>query len=369
MTASGSGVIDQYPDVWQYEGVAYYVYPREDRSAVQIIKGPALQWITPDSVTILWETDVPAGTSVDYGMGAGDRHSISDPAPVTLHRVVLSGLAPDALYSYTATSGPASKIGAFTSMPQAGQPFRFAVYGDSRTYPDAHAQVAESIRVNRPGIVFHTGDLVTAGRDFATWKEFFEPAAGLMANAPVIPVPGNHEYAGSGPLWFFYLFDRPHHEGWFALTYGDIRFIGLDTSAPFTAGSPQHNWLSQELASDASRNAIWRVVILHEPPFTSAVGREDNPVVRSELVPLFEQCESGRGLLRTQPRLRAIPAQRYLLHRHRRRRRAAVHAGAGHDAAHSRSSACPSTTIASRMSTLTRSRSQPWTPPAESSTR
>lgn len=283
-------LIGQYPETWQYEGVAYYAYPREDSSAVEIVKGPALRWATPDSVTILWETDVPADTSVGYGMGSGDRHMVSDPALVTLHKAVLSGLDPDALYSYTAVSGPASKVGAFTSMPQAGQPFRFAVYGDSRTYPDAHARVAESIRMSRPRIVFHTGDLVGAGRDLTNWEtEFFEPAAGLIANAPLIPVPGNHEYAGSGPLWFFYFFDRPGHEGWFALTYGDARFIGLDTSAPYAAGTPQHNWLVQELSSAAYRDAAWRIVILHEPPFTSTVGRADNPAVRGELVPLFEQ--------------------------------------------------------------------------------
>ncbi len=283
-------LVSQYPEVWQYEGISCYAYPREDCSAVEIVKGPALQGATPDSVTILWETDVPAGTSIDYATGSGDRRSISDPSPVTLHKVILSGLRPDALYSYTAGSGPASKAAAFTSAPQPGQPFRFAVYGDTRSHPDVHAKIAENIFTDRPRIVFHTGDLVGAGRSLAAWEtEFFQPAAGLMASAPVIPVPGNHEYSGLGPLWFFYFFDRPAQEGWFALTYGDVRFIGLDTSAPFAAGHPQHGWLSQELSSAASRSAIWRVVILHEPPFTSAARHTDNPAVRDILLPLFEQ--------------------------------------------------------------------------------
>jgi predicted phosphodiesterase len=281
--------INSHADAWQYEGVAYYVYPQDDSSAVRIVKGPALAWVTPESVAVLWETDVPSDTHIGYGIGSAGRE-VWDPAFATLHKAVLSGLTPGTAYVYAAASGAASRTGSFTMAPQPGQPFRLAVYGDTRTYPAVHARVARNILESRPRLVLHTGDLVGAGRDLHTWEtEFFEPAGELMAGVPVVPVPGNHEYFGSGPPWFFYFFDRPVSESWFALTCGNARIIGLDTSISFNAGSPQHDWLLGEFPSVPYRDATWHIIILHEPPFTATAGRGDSIAVRDQLVPLFEQ--------------------------------------------------------------------------------
>jgi predicted phosphodiesterase len=276
--------------VWQYEGVAWHAYPADSLSVVKIVKGPALQWVTRESVTILWETDVPAGTGVGCGIDSVGEFEVADPDWVTLHKVVLSDLAPDTLYAYTAASGSASRTGTFRTAPRDGQAFRFAVCGDTQWGQDTHKQVATGILENRPGIVLHAGDLVSLGRDLDIWEtEFFCPAAELLANVPLVPVPGNHEYFGLGPPWFFYFFDRPAYCGWFALTYGNARFIGLDTGVAFCPCSPQHEWLVQELASAACRDAAWRVVVLHEPPFTSTSGHTDNLAAQDWLVPLFEQ--------------------------------------------------------------------------------
>jgi len=276
--------------VWQYEGIAWYAYPADSLSAVAIVKGPALEWVTPQSITILWETDAPAGTNVRYGAGPAGRYEVSDRAWVTLHKVVLSGLIPDRLYNYTVSSGTASRTGTFTAAPQAGQPFRIAVCSDTQWDRDTHRQVAEGILESRPGIVLHCGDLVSLGRDLDIWDtDFFGPSADLLANVPLVPVPGNHEYFGSGPPWFFYFFDRPVYRGWLSLEYGNAYVIGLDTGVSFSPGSPQHEWLVQELASAACRDATWRVVIFHEPAFTCTSGHQDNIAAQEHLVPLFEQ--------------------------------------------------------------------------------
>ncbi|MGE5293462.1 MAG: metallophosphoesterase [Solirubrobacterales bacterium] len=283
-------LVSGYADTWQYEGIAYYAYPQQNSHGVQIIKGPAIQWITPESATILWETDVPADSHVCYGVGSVDPCDVWDRGFVTLHRVVLSGLAPDTGYVYTAASGSDSRDGSFITAGAPGQAFRFAVYSDSQWDPQVHRQIARNIQEAQPRLVFHAGDLVSVGRDLDVWQtEFFEPAAELLANIPVIALPGNHAYFGSEALWFYYYFDRPVMQSWFALTYDAVRFVGIDTSAPFAADSPQHEWLLHEFDSPAYRDATWHVIILHEPPFTATTGHGDNIAARDSLVPLFEQ--------------------------------------------------------------------------------
>lgn len=280
-----------YSDLWAYEGVAWYAFPAENPSLAAIVNGPYVREVALDSATIAWETGAPAGGTVRFGAVAPGEFVAFDPVMGTRHEVTLFGLDPDRVYAYEVTSGRSvSSIGIFTTAPRPERPFRFVVYGDTRTYPDTHRQVAAGIVESGPAIVFHTGDIVGLGRDYHAWRtEFFDPAASLMMHVPVIPVPGNHEYSGSGPPWFFYYFDRPVNQGWFAMTYGNTRFIGLDTCALYSPGSPQYDWFLRELNSLEYRSATWHVVIFHEPAFTCTTGHGDNVTVQTRLVPLFEQ--------------------------------------------------------------------------------
>ena len=59
------------------------------------VKGPYLQQPTPTSMVIMWETDVAAGSRVDYDGGF-----VEDATPVTIHSAAFSGR--------TVTIGPAS---------------------------------------------------------------------------------------------------------------------------------------------------------------------------------------------------------------------------------------------------------------------
>ena len=279
-----------YAGAWDDEGAAWYAYPAQAATTVAITKGPWIQGVAPDSVTIVWQTDVAAESVVQYGVETPEASTVADSSATTLHRLTLSGLAPGVIYAYRATSGPASRAGAFRTAPPADQPFRFVIYGDTRTNAQVHRQVAAAITGSGPDIVFHTGDLVGAGRNYGIWDtEFFAPAGDLLLGTPVVPVPGNHEYAGAGPPWFFYFFDRPAHESWFALTCGNTRFLGLDTNVDYSPGSPQREWLVQEFQSATYRSATWHIAIFHHPPFTSTTGHSDDTTVRNQLVPLIEQ--------------------------------------------------------------------------------
>jgi predicted phosphodiesterase len=248
-----------------------------------IIKGPYLQQVTSDSIVIMWETDVAADSRVDFG-----GTFVEDGTPVTIHEVQLTGLAADTVYSYTVTSGATtSPISTFGTTPDVSRSFRFVAYGDTRSQPAEHASVIAAIIDSAPEIVIHTGDLVTDGTNYSLWEaEFFSPAYDLMINTPLLAVLGNHE---NNAAWFYDLFSLPDNEQWFAFTYGNIRFIGLNTCVSYSPGSTQYASLVGELGSPEYANATWHVVYFHHPPYSATSSHGDDANVKQYLVPLFEQ--------------------------------------------------------------------------------
>jgi hypothetical protein len=85
--------------------------------------------------------------------------------------------------------------------------------------------------------------------------------------------------------------------GWYALSSGPMRLIVLNTNLPALPSSPQTTWLTQELSSPESKAAVFRVVLLHVPPFVThwdkaAWANGDGTAsegIRRHWVPLFER--------------------------------------------------------------------------------
>jgi predicted phosphodiesterase len=262
-----------------------------DFSFVMPIKGPYLQQVTTDSIVIMWETDTATTGWVDFGLAAPDEFYVEDLTPVTIHEMLLTGLTPDTTYYYKVTSdGSTTSTSTFATAPDTERSFRFVVYGDTDMYPDDHAAVIQAIINSGPEIVIHTGDFVTNGRNYEEWgPQFFDPAHDLMVNTPLLGVPGNNDYEGTGPLWFFDFFSLPNNEEWFAFTYGGVRFIGLNTMADFSPASLQYDWLVSEFQSTDYNSATWHVVYFHDSPYTACSEQGENTDVQAYLVPLFEQ--------------------------------------------------------------------------------
>lgn len=259
-------------------------------------KSPYLQNVTQNSIVVMWETVAPVASKVRY-RAQGDKNwtEAGDAGAVTIHETLLGGLDSKTIYEYQVSQNgvdqwiPASPP-VFKLAPDAAQPYRVAVYGDTRTQYDRHARVAQAIIGSAPDIVLHTGDLVDQGKNYSAWgQQFFTPAADLMVDTPIFPVLGNHEYNGSGAMWYYTFFSLPGNEQWYAFSYGCSRFIGLDTNADFSPGSPQYTWLNNELQSSAYLSSTWQIVYFHHPPYTSGLHKGNEEPVADYLVPLFEQ--------------------------------------------------------------------------------
>ncbi len=194
-------------------------------------------------------------------------------------------------------SGPVGGSGGSTGGSDAG--FTFFVVGDSRTNSSIFETNLRSIYNIDPQAVaiFNTGDITAKGTQ-AQWDVHHQTLA-LAAPDPTVPedasgivrqsrfrtdvtdwgpyiryiaAVGNHDAIDADwhTNWNDYL---PGQKGlgvnsasgvYFSLSYEDTFFIVLDSENPSDA---QTMWLEQELMSQQSQQARWRLVLFHHPVY------------------------------------------------------------------------------------------------------
>jgi len=259
-----------------------------------ITKGPWVQNVTTNAITVMWQTNNASDSRVDYGPTSSYGQYVYSATAVTLHEVRVTGLSLDALYHYQVTSVAGTSISSadntFQTAVATSTPFRFVAYGDTRTDAVSHAAVVNAIIASNSRFVLHNGDFVDSGSKDNYWvSAWFTPAAPLIADVVVFPALGNHE--GNATLYYNY-FDPPdgggdYNERWYSFNYGNAHFTVLDTEAPYTPGNAQYTWLVSDLQNATSE---WKFVMHHRPPYSSGEhGGTESPDLATYLVPLYEQ--------------------------------------------------------------------------------
>jgi acid phosphatase type 7 len=258
------------------------------------IKGPYLQNVTQNSMTIMWETDSPSDSRVNYDTSSNLNLTVYSPDKALIHKVTLVNLQPETKYHYRAISGKlSSTLNIFRTAVNKNTPFRFVVWGDNHTNAPRFEKNINRMILYKPDLAISVGDMVLTGSDYDLWGyEFFIPGRNLFKNTPLFATLGNHEYGGYGAgdpvVWFEKFFSLPGKEYYYSFNYGNSHFIHLNphTNSPFgvVPGSEQYRWLISDLESNASRNATWRFVFFHEPPI-------HEPLMAKHIVPLLEKYD------------------------------------------------------------------------------
>lgn len=281
--ASAHAITINSVPAWDLRGPA----PGEPGPPAQFLVRPYIQNTTASGVTVMWQSDIPARAVVTVSYA---RQSVEHTTHIAkrFHEVRVSGLRADTEYIYSvgllssldeSAQPSAREEYTFRTFPSRPRPLRFLVYGDTRTRPDKHAEVANAMAAEKNiDFVLHTGDLVADGRRLREWPEqFLGPAANLMRGVPVFCVLGNHERAS--PYYYQYM-SLPMNEQWYSFTVGDVHVVGLDSCSDFDVGSQQYEWLISDL--DAHRHVRWKFVFMHHPTYTSGnhggVGDDRLPV-------------------------------------------------------------------------------------------
>jgi hypothetical protein len=281
---------------------------------------PYLQNVRTDGIVIMTETAENAMLAVAYG----ESLSLGASVPMTrvasggntwFHRAVLTGLAPGGEYYYrvTATDGtPLSSLAHFHTAPDREVDFKFSAWGDSQgqnrgvwSAAPLEPTISMMKHMVASGVSFGlaNGDLAEDGNSYSDTRSFYldRVARHLGTSVPWFNAWGNHDTANpNSPLRL--ASDMPSRyrpgfspgHGSFTFTYSNCFFVCLDE---FYRTEITNGWLEQQLASPEARNARFRFLGVHVPPYCER-WIDGNATLRSTLVPLLEKykvtiCFSG----------------------------------------------------------------------------
>jgi hypothetical protein len=252
---------------------------------------PYLQLPTPTGMTVMWETDQKLPSRVEYGTTAQLGEAVTVEKSTVLHEVRLENLRPGTRYHYRVRSGElTSEFYSFRSAPPLGtKRWRMAVYGDSRSNPAVHHQVADQIARAKVDLIVHTGDIVLNGAIHDLWRrEFFEPLGSLARSVPWVSTIGNHERDSAH---YFSYMALPGNERYFGLDFANAHIVGLDSNGWIDRGrdSKQYLWMREHLR--AKRSATWMFVAFHHPLFSAHATRPMDSL-RWDWGPLFLDPEN-----------------------------------------------------------------------------
>jgi len=248
-----------------------------------IVKGPYLQDVRTDRITVAVETDGSDSCSVQWGDGLANTENLS--ADGIHHEGVVSGLDPSTCYPYRVDcSGDLSPEGSFCAAALPGEPISFVVFGDTRSNHADHQQVVDAILAEGVDFYVNSGDLVSNGESESDWVPFFEVEADLLRDVPFYPAIGNHDEDNGRVDNYTRLFAPPTEssgtERYYSFTYGNVRFIVLDNKSSVLLGpdsmltNVQGDWFATELDAAAADPDIDHLfVMLHENMYSVKESR------------------------------------------------------------------------------------------------
>jgi MYXO-CTERM domain-containing protein len=267
------------------------------RAAAPFSKGPYVQSLGASGVTVKVELDAPGPASLEIYAAGEDRRvaEVKSPDAGDFHVLHATGLAPGTSYEYRVLRGDVkSELGRFTTAPASDAPFRFLIYGDSRSDPDAHAAIVRGLLAAPGDFLINTGDMVAAGKNPSDWASFFAVEGPLLRDRCVFACVGNHELSRGDPageVAFLRYFAGADEGGERTRLYGSFRwsntrFFLLNAMDTWTGA--ERDWLRDELDRCAYEpGLVHRIAVLHHGPFSSGPHGGNAALTSAGIVPLL----------------------------------------------------------------------------------
>ena len=314
-------------------GIVFPLYAIAGQPSVKITHGPYLQNLSENEVTVVWTTDKPCKSWVEFSKKEDGKNFYSQlPRKAyasqdglccvdTLHRVTVTGLEKNTTYFYRVLSQEVKELLpyrpvlgnivstdiwkkplTFTTLDGRQETLSMVMINDIHGKNDLQKKLLEMAPPQNVDMVVLCGDMCNyINKQSDIFTGFLDTSVGLFASRkPFVYVRGNHETRGAYARNFFRYLAGPEGKFYYAFTYGPIRFVVLDSGEdkPDTDVEysglvdfdnyilEQKEWLARELESPEFRAASFRVVLSHIP--FGKGGWYGSERLRKQLLPLLE---------------------------------------------------------------------------------
>ena len=257
--------------------------------AASFLHGPYVGAPSETSVTICWLASEPVAARVEYdrmdAFSASGTLALAidwiEPSPdsdaAVRHEIALTDLDPDSEYAYRVvlrddTGDTASPIGRFVTAPPPRESVSFLVLADTQwQWEGVNRLEAINDAIAADGTPFdfilHGGDLVESPSS-PYWDHWFQAFDDMLLLTSFLPVLGNHEESHRS---YYENFVLPpgggrKDERWWALHWGDVVVVGLDTvDLRVSDYYAEQEWAREHLSGPEPH----KFVIFHYPVFSS----------------------------------------------------------------------------------------------------
>ncbi|MDQ3037709.1 MAG: metallophosphoesterase family protein, partial [Myxococcota bacterium] len=202
------------------------------------------------------------------------------------HHARLSGLQPGTLHCYEVRDSSGARLfgpAGFRTAPAADDTtarVSLIALGDSGGGGADQRAVAAQLETVPHELMLHVGDVAyndatlpeLESNHFAIYRE-------LASAIPLFAAIGDHDDSTDHAGPFREVFGRPRY---YSFDWGPVHVLVLDAGG---GGSAQREFAERDLASTDRR---WKIVITHEPPYSSGFHGSSSSM-RRDYVPLFER--------------------------------------------------------------------------------
>jgi hypothetical protein len=284
-------------------------YTHAERTLCSFLSKPYIQNVTPDSITVMWESDfIKAGSNkVNFGTNADASgaqviaKAIPSGANTYIQKAVLKPLQAGTTYYFRAISNSTpnmiQSVKAATKDPNSV--FTVGIWGDSQNLNPFINMASYLVNNLSPDFCFSTGNVTINGNDSIELRKVFIPAVleTVGTKVPFFESFGNKDVNAiqndtdiirnyiEQPKIFNS--DASKVNGSFAYEYGNSVFISIDWSRYNTDLVP-NGWLENFLKSDVSKQAKFRFIFIHNAPFYERMQSAEQDVVKTN-IPLLSK--------------------------------------------------------------------------------
>nr|MDO8111416.1 metallophosphoesterase [Candidatus Sigynarchaeota archaeon] len=250
-------------------------------------------------VYISWETAYQGNATLWLG-ASPDTLSLNQTNATldTIHRVQVSGLAPDTRYYYRVSSrvqglNYTSPVGTFKTAPVTGIPFKAAFFSDAQQlWGIGHYERIASAIAEHDDLAFVSclGDICEFEYTQPDWNLFMLQSKGWMSKFPFVPVMGNHDtsfndgtgsYDNMDTLMYLKYFGFSYTTGpwanhfFYSFNYSNVQFVVGEISAGGLENIlllNQSGWFNETLGK--GQDKTFRVLMFHRCMYSSMEGSD-----------------------------------------------------------------------------------------------